>query len=279
MNENDPNSPPPIPATGVIPPNSPEPEAFRYPGGHHMGDMEADFSPGVATPREALPLGTAPDDRELIHGVAGVVEALLRCPRRVMFHLRGETRGRVTGWLLLAAVGLIAAYGVIVGSFSGGDQWWAAPLKITVGMVAAAAICLPSLYVFASLSGSRAQLGDLAGVLCGLIALIGILLIGFAPVAWLFSQSTNSLVVMGCLHLAFWGVAVRFGLRFLSEAVTHFDVRSGSGLWTWGIIFILVSLQMTTALRPLIGTAPTLLPTEKKFFTAHWSDSFNAPRR
>jgi hypothetical protein len=38
------------------------------------------------------------------------------------------------------------------------------------------------------------------------------------------------------------------------------------------ILFLLVMLQMTTALRPLVGTAPTLLPSasEKRFFIGHW---------
>ena len=40
------------------------------------------------------------------------------------------------------------------------------------------------------------------------------------------------------------------------------------------VIFLLVSLQMTAALRPLIvpGTADHLLPTAKKFFVTHWFD-------
>jgi hypothetical protein len=33
-----------------------------------------------------------------------------------------------------------------------------------------------------------------------------------------------------------------------------------------------VALQMTTALRPILGTSKTFLPTEKKFFIAHWGD-------
>ena len=32
----------------------------------------------------------------------------------------------------------------------------------------------------------------------------------------------------------------------------------------------LTSLQMMTALRPLIGKADTFLPREKMFFVAHW---------
>ena len=41
------------------------------------------------------------------------------------------------------------------------------------------------------------------------------------------------------------------------------------------VIFILVALQMTTALRPIIGTSDKFLPasTDKKFFIGHWADS------
>ena len=35
-------------------------------------------------------------------------------------------------------------------------------------------------------------------------------------------------------------------------------------------LFILVCLQMTTALRTMLGTSDTFLPREKKFFVAHW---------
>jgi hypothetical protein len=33
---------------------------------------------------------------------------------------------------------------------------------------------------------------------------------------------------------------------------------------------------MTTALRPIIGTAPTVLPTEKKYFIGHWMDCLSS---
>jgi hypothetical protein len=41
-------------------------------------------------------------------------------------------------------------------------------------------------------------------------------------------------------------------------------------------------LQMTTALRPLVGTSTTFFPAEKKFFIAHWGDCLKeqiAPHR
>ena len=102
--------------------------------------------------------------------------------------------------------------------------------------------------------------------------LMTLLLIGFAPVGWLFSQSTASIVWMGVLHLLFWFIATAFGLRFLQSGFALTQARSLAGVRTWVIIFVLVVVQMTTALRPLIGTAETLMPTEKKFFLTHWAD-------
>ncbi len=236
-------------------------------------------APPVFSSSSEPSLGEDPADREAINGPAGLVEAVLRHPRRVIYQLRHGTPGGLILPLLSVAVGFVAIYGLIAGSFSGGVQWWAAPVKLAAGMVATAAICLPSLYIFACLCGSSARLHEVAGALGGLLALTTLLLIGFAPVAWLFSQSTESVVMMGCFHLLFWLVAVRFGVRFLLTAFRHFGLRSEAGLKVWVVIFLLVSLQMTAALRPLIGTADSLLPQAKKFFVAHWVDCMNQHSR
>jgi hypothetical protein len=174
--------------------------------------------------------------------------------------------------MLFASLICGLVYGLIIGSFSGAEQWWAAPIKFNGGLLISALICLPSLYIFAGLSGSTARLGEIFGLVAGLLLLMTVLLIGFAPVAWLFSQSTNSVLWMGFLHLMFWFVATAFGLRFLDAGFRQTNARGGAGLKTWTVIFVLVVLQMSTALRPLLGRANTFLPTEKKFFLAHWGD-------
>jgi hypothetical protein len=163
---------------------------------------------------------------------------------------------------------------VVVGTFSRGPQLWIAPLKIAGGLLIASIICLPSLYIFACLSGSRARLSEMTGLLAGMLLLMTLLLIGFAPVAWLFSESTSSIGWMGALHLLFWGIATIFGMRFLGAGFAGTQARSQSGLRVWAVIFVLVCLQLTTALRPIIGTADTVFPgaEEKKFFIKHWMD-------
>jgi hypothetical protein len=205
--------------------------------------------------------------------MVSAVEAVLRQPRRVMFQLRQTRSGGLTLALLLVAVLCSLVYGLVVGTFSMGAQLWAAPAKVGLGLLLSALICLPSLYIFACLSGAEVRLGEVTGFLSGQLALMTVLLVGFAPVAWVFSQSTESVAAMGALHMVFGLIATYFGLRFLNTAFRHVNARSGSGLKVWMLIYILVLLQMTTALRPIVGQAEdTFLPPTKKFFISHWSD-------
>jgi hypothetical protein len=223
------------------------------------------------------PLGDDPAEREPIPNVIVAIESLLRQPRRLMFQLRQPGAGKLIAGMLFVAIVCSAVYGVIVGSFSGGDQWWAAPVKVTGGLLVAALICLPSLYIFTSLSGAQARLVEIFGLVVGLLMLMNLLLIGFAPVAWLFSESTSHVAWMGFLHLLFWGISTAFGLRFLQAGFAQAKAHSNSGLNTWAIIFVLVVLQMTTALRPIVGpTQETFFPKEKVFFLTHWFKCMDA---
>jgi hypothetical protein len=246
MNENNPTPPPPFPPQ--MPP-----------------------VPPFASRMSSAP-GDNPEDRVPITNPIQAVEAILRQPRRVMYQLRQPGAGALMMYLMIIALLCAAVYGVVVGTFSLKDQLWIAPVKVTGGLLFSALICLPSLYIFACLSGSQARLAEIFGLVMGMLMLTTILLIGFAPVAWLFSQSTESVNWMGTLHLLFWFIASIFGLRFLNAAFSHSQAKSNAGFNTWVVIFMLVVVQMTTALRPIVGTADTFFPKEKKFFLSYWAD-------
>lgn len=218
-------------------------------------------------------LGDDPAERVPITNAFAAIEALLRQPRRLLFQLRQPGAGGLIAQMLFVSAVCALVYGVVAGTFSGGTQLWIAPAKIAGGLLVSAAICLPSLYIFTCLSGAQARLAEVCGLLAGLLMLMTILLVGFAPVAWIFSQSTESAAWMGFLHLAFWFVATLFGVRFMKHGFAHAEAKSQAGVNVWICIFLLVALQMTTALRPIIGKADTFFPTEKKFFIGHWLDT------
>jgi len=232
-------------------------------------------SSSVAT--VAPPLGSAPEEREPITNLISAIEAILRQPRRVMLQLRHPGSGRLIGMMLFGVLVCSLIYGVVLGSFSMGDQLGAAPVKMAAGLLITGVICLPSLYIFACISGSRAGFGEICGLVAGLMMLMTLLLVGFAPVAWLFSQSTESIAWMGALHLAFWFIATCFGLKFLAQGFSYSQARSNAGLAIWIVIFGLVAVQMTTALRPFLGKANSFLPENKQFFLAHWSECLRTP--
>ena len=209
-------------------------------------------------------------------GVVSAAEALLRVPGRVLFEMRNGGSGRLAASFAALAAVCYLAYGLTAGMFSGGAQIWAAPLKVVVGVTLSALICYPSLVVFTLLSGSDTTLGEVAVLLAGTVALGGLLLLGLGPVSWVFSQSTESVAFIGGLHLVFWGIALQVGLRFLGGATGFLHGGRGRHLLVWGAIFAVVSLQMATTLRPIVGTADHLLDSEKKFFLAHWSETLDA---
>jgi hypothetical protein len=230
------------------------------------------LSPTKTTGPGLLPLGGYPEEREPIPNLPVAIEAILRQPRRVILQLKQPGSSRLIGIMLFGVVIGSAIYGGVVGSFSMGNQIWMAAIKVALGLLVTGIICLPSLYIFACISGSRASFSEVCGLVVGLMLIMTLLLLGFAPVAWLFSQSTQSLACMGMLHLGFWLVATLFGIRFMNHGFSYSEARSAAGLNTWIIIFVLVALQMTTALRPILGKAKTFLPETKQSFVSHWAE-------
>src|SRR5438128_9914856 len=89
---------------------------------------------GAAAPR-LQNLGENPEEREPIPNFVVAIESILRQPRRVMYQLRQPGSGRLIMAMLFISVVCILLYGLVVGSFSMGDQLWAAPVKLALGML------------------------------------------------------------------------------------------------------------------------------------------------
>lgn len=206
-------------------------------------------------------------------------DALLRKPKESATGLATEPTRSSMLWFASAALGSMALYGLVLGLFTGGTQIWAAPLKLTIGLLFAALICFPSLCILGALAGSEASPRGNLAVLCGGLALCGLLLLGFAPVLWVFSQSTESLGFFGFLGIAIWLASVVQGLGFIMRGLKGTTARGFAPLTLWAAVFLLVAMQMTSALRPIIGTSKTLLPTQKMFFIEHWMNASTDTRK
>ena len=204
-------------------------------------------------------------------GIAGV----LGHPEGVIRQICASRRlGAQGAFLLLLALGGAAIFGFGAGCFV---DWQVALLDaVKAGGVVLFSylLCLPTLYVFASIAGCKVGFVRLA--LVGLVILsgIGCILAALAPVLWLFAVSTESLAFFVLLSLALVIVAVVLGARTLGGAVKAQVVDRPTGLSAWFVIFLVVALQAITLVRPMlspIGSARE--PDGKCFFLTHFCRS------
>lgn len=231
-------------------------------------ETQSDMNPGNPPPLPAAkPLAPLPENPS----IKDLFEALLRRPAELARH-KASGEGSTLLRFGLIALGSIVVFGFVLGTFAYGHQLWAAPLKLGAGLLFAGLICFPSLYIFSSLAGSDASAGKMGGLLAGMLALSGLLLLGFAPALWIFAQGTASFGFMGLLAITSWLVALAFSFRFLKMALRETGATQDAPLLIWISIFLLVTLQLSTSLRPILGRSDKFLTTEKKFFLAHWGE-------
>lgn len=221
-------------------------------------------TPPPLNPQQYVPIPQNPGIRDLF-------EILLRRPAQLAGHKVCEEGSTLARFGLIALVSILV-FGIVLGTFAYGNQLWAAPLKLGGGLLFAGLICFPSLYIFSSLAGSDASAARMGGLLSGMLAMAGLLLLGFAPALWIFAQGTASFGFMGFLALASWLIALVFAFRFMRTALRETGASQNSPLLIWFGIFLLVTLQLSTSLRPILGTSDKLLTTEKKFFLQHWGE-------
>ena len=231
--------------------------------------------PNVPDPsNENHPEDNPPEPRTPVQitNFTSAVEALLRSPLSLLQALP-EKRQLILPLLLLALFSA-GVLGLVFGTYSGGTQLWSAPLKVGGGLLLAALICFPSLYVFSCLANSPLRLNGIAAAYLCFLALLGLLLIAFAPILWIFTQSSNSLPFVGFLALVVWLLSFVLASGLLRKLTKR--AHSSWQVHLWLLIFLTVTLQMSTALRPILGNSQDLLPKEKKFFLTHWLENIDS---
>ena len=204
-------------------------------------------------------------------GIAGV----LGNPEGVIRQICASRRlGAQGAFLLLLAVGGAALYGFGAGCFV---DWQVALLdaaKMGGIVLFSYLLCLPTLYVFASIAGCRVGFAQLA--LVGLVVLsgIGCILAALAPVLWLFAVSTESAALFILLAFILVIVAVALGARTLGGAVKAQAVNTTAGLSAWFVVILVVALQAITLVRPMLSPiGAEREPEGKCFFMSHFFKS------
>ena len=201
-------------------------------------------------------------------GIAGVLGNPEGVIRQICASRRLGTQG---AFLLLLALGGTALYGFGAGCFV---NWQVALLdaaKMGGIVLFSYLLCLPTLYVFASIAGCRVGFAQLAQI--GLVVLsgIGCILAALAPVLWLFAVSTESAALFILLAFMLVIVAVALGVRTIGGAVKAQAVNATAGLSAWFVVFLVVALQAITLVRPMLSPiGAEREPEGKCFFVSHF---------
>jgi len=231
----------------------------------------------VATPVPPLE-PSPPEELGPMNGLFDWITALLRQPTSVADNLlndKGPTGTNVFMWVFLICH---AAYGLIMGLFSGDAQLYLVPLKMVLGTTVCALICFPSLFIFSCLSGAKVAPGKVFSILVGGLAVCSLLLMGFLPVSFIFTFSAESVPFMGLVHLGVWLVSIAFACRYIRKSLLLGVPQGNNFFYIWNIVMILTLLQMSTTLRPMLGPQEENQPVvsaKKKFFMVHWGDALD----
>lgn len=200
---------------------------------------------------------------------------LLRAPGDVMVF----ADGKACSWRLAAFLALVTAVGCALFGFAVGSF---VDLKVAAldaaKMVGVAAfsfvLCFPTLYVFATICGSKLSAARLAvlGLVC--TATLGCLLAALSPILWLFSVSTENVGFIIVLSNLLGMVSLAFVARPVAAAVRKGIVANAVGLKMWLVVFAVVALQTVTLVRPMLAPiGSTREPAGKCFFLMHFGES------
>ncbi len=119
------------------------------------------------------------------------------------------------------------------------------------------------------MGGANARVQQVGGLLLAGVALMAVLLVSLAPIAWIFrnrrSPCRSWRDCTSCCGPWPWASDCDCSARArCSHGAGQREAR------VWIAIYLVVCLQMMTTLRPIVGTAGTFFPHEKMFFLAHW---------
>ena len=225
--------------------------------------LSESFGPTIPLPTNEPPL--------LVEEV-GSIGMLLKSPKNFA-RLVSEDRVEIQPSLILtiSSLGLYALYGLAMGCFASGNSIWQATLKSPLILLGTFAVTAPSLYLMLALSGVHVTRRQVLAILAGVAGTSSVILAGMSPVAWLFSLSTRCLPFMVLFHAGVWCLALCAGLGFAVKTQPG-TLRERKAVLLWAGLFLLVSAQVTTFFRPILGVTVTKEFRENKrtFFAQHF---------
>ena len=165
--------------------------------------------------------------------------------------------------LLICSSLFLALYGAIIGSTHGGLQIISSAFKLPALYLLTLLICLPTLYFMDVVLGSKQTFSQYVALLLASVAMMSVMLFGFAPVTLFFRLSIDDywfFLLLNIIILGFTGVV---GIGFFYKAMMSLIEKEQLGkasknryrlITYWLFLYGLVGSQLGWTLRPFVGT-------------------------
>ncbi len=149
-------------------------------------------------------------------------------------------------------------YGLTVGFFGGYWQMLSSGVKVPLMLFGTLGVCLPALFTFNVLLGSKLSFRQTTSILLIATYLMSIIMVSLAPILFFFTLSTDNRAFFSLLNILFCIISGGFGLNILWKGLHYLTVRSGNPpdliiIRIWSFIYMFVGTQFAWLLRPFIG--------------------------
>ena len=162
--------------------------------------------------------------------------------------------------LIIASSLFFAIYGAIIGASNSWQQMLVSTTKLPALYLLTLLICLPTLYFFDILFGSKADFKQYTLLSLTTVAVISVLLFSFAPITLFFLISIRDYHFFLLLNVAIFSLTGFIGVRLFYKGiktVMEFNeerpkIRTQLLLF-WLVLYGLVGSQLGWTLRPFFG--------------------------
>jgi hypothetical protein len=149
-----------------------------------------------------------------------VLITLLRDRKKFLTEIRQNVKveRKITS-LLIASSAFFAVYGAIIGASSGWQQVISSAIKLPALYLITLLICLPTLYFFDILFGSKLNFGQYAALILTTVSVISVLLFSFAPVTLFFLISIHEYNFFLLFNVAIFAITGLVGVKMFYQGM------------------------------------------------------------
>ena len=138
-------------------------------------------------------------------------------------------------------------------------QFIASTVKLPLLLILSMAICVPSLFMFNTLTGNKMRLSQMISLVMLGLADMSVFLASFSPIMLFFIFSSRHYVFIQFLLTVFCAVAGYISFRTIRNGNAYYNKKfnyssSSLILYIWLLIYGFVGLQLSWILRPYIGS-------------------------